>query len=95
MNSTFSIEKLKILFWERNIKMEIEFNNIFRQDKIIIDKIIKGIKSIIKKSNFILGEEVKKFEKSFSKFTKTKYCIGCANGSDALFLAIKSLNLKK
>ena len=75
--------------------MEIEFNNIFRQDKIIIDKIIKGIKSIIKKSNFILGEEVKKFEKSFSKFTKTKYCIGCANGSDALFLAIKSLNLKK
>jgi UDP-2-acetamido-2-deoxy-ribo-hexuluronate aminotransferase len=39
--------------------------------------------------------KLQNFEKNFSKFTKTKYCVGCANGSDALYIAIKSLNLKK
>ena len=75
--------------------MKIDFNNIYNQDKILFPKIIKNLKKIIKKGNFILGNEVKNFEKNLSKYTKTKYCVGCGNGSDALFLALKSLNLKK
>ena len=75
--------------------MKINFNDIYNQDKILLPKIYKNIKKIIKKSNFILGDEVKIFEKNFSKFTKTKYCVGCANGSDALYLALRSLNLKE
>jgi UDP-2-acetamido-2-deoxy-ribo-hexuluronate aminotransferase len=73
--------------------MKINFNNIFNQDKVIIKKILKDLTKIIKKSNFILGSDVTKFEKNFSKYTKTKYCISCASGSDALYLALKSLNL--
>ena len=73
--------------------MKIEFNNIYRQDKILLNKIIKKTKKIIKKSNFILGEEVLDFEKKFSNFTKTKFCISCASGTDALYLVLKSLNL--
>ena len=75
--------------------MKIEFNNIYRQDKTLFNNIIRDIKKIIKNSKFILGDEVRKFENKFAKFTNTKYCIGCANGSDALYLAIKSLHLKK
>ena len=75
--------------------MKIDFNNIYNQDKVLLPKIYKNIKKIIKKSNFILGDEVKNFEKNFARFTKTKYCVGCANGSDALYLALKSLNLRK
>ena len=75
--------------------MKIDFNNIYNQDKILFSKIIGNLKKIIKNNNFILGKEVKNFEKNFSKFTNTKFCVGCANGSDALYLAIKSLNLKK
>ena len=75
--------------------MRIDFNNIYNQDKILFSKIIGNLKKIIKNSNFILGNEVKNFEKNFSKFTNTKFCVGCANGSDALYLAIRSLNLKK
>ncbi len=75
--------------------MKIDFNNIYYQDKVIFKKITYGIKQIIKTNQFILGKEVRKFEKNFSEFTKTKFCVGCANGSDALYLAVKSLNLKK
>ena len=41
------------------------------------------------------GPEVKKFEKNFSKFIGCNYAIGCANGTDAITLALKSLNLPK
>jgi len=73
--------------------MKIEFNNIYKQDKTLFNKIIKQIKKIIVKSNFILGKEVLEFEKKFSFYTKTKFCISCASGTDALFLVLKSLKL--
>ncbi len=73
----------------------IKFLNIFRQDKNIFNDNIKDIAEVIKKSEFINGTSVKVFEKNFSKFCKTKYSIGCNSGTDALFLALKSLNLKK
>ena len=43
--------------------------------------------------DFILGKEVQIFENEFSKFCGSKYAISCANGTDALTLALKSLNL--
>ena len=51
--------------------------------------------NIVKKKDFILGDSVKKFEDSFSKLSKIRYSVGCASGTDALILALKSLNLKK
>tara|TARA_B100001123_G_scaffold116444_1_gene135614 strand:+ start:10 stop:1137 length:1128 start_codon:yes stop_codon:yes gene_type:complete len=58
-------------------------------------KINKSIIDTIKKKDFILGRKVKKFEKEFSKLSNSKYATGCATGTDALLLALKSLNLKK
>ena len=55
----------------------------------------KEIKKIINNKDFILGQSVKKFENSFSKLSQINYCVGCASGTDALTLALKSLNLKK
>jgi len=75
--------------------MKIDFNNIYNQDRILFPKIIKDIKRLIQNNKFILGDEVVKFEKNLSKFTKTKYCVSCANGTDALYIVLKSLNLKK
>lgn len=39
---------------------------------------------------YILGEEVQAFEKSFAAYCGTKYCIGVANGLDALVLLLKA-----
>tara|TARA_Y100001958_G_C21243531_1_gene572376 strand:- start:334 stop:1431 length:1098 start_codon:yes stop_codon:yes gene_type:complete len=73
----------------------IKFLNIFKQDQNIFRDNIKDISRVIKKNEFINGKSVSIFEKNFSKFCKTKYSIGCNSGTDALFLALKSLNLKK
>ncbi len=74
---------------------KIEFFNIYNQDKIIHNRIIKKISHSIKNNKFILTDEVRKFEKNYSKFCKVKYCVGVANGTDALFLSLKALDLKK
>jgi len=59
------------------------------------NKINKEVINIIKKKNFILGDEVKIFEKNFSKLAKCKYAVGCASGTDALILSLMALNLKE
>ena len=73
----------------------IKFINIQKQDKNIKNKILNKIEKIISKSNFIDGDEVDIFENNFKKFCKVKHCITVGNGTDALSIALKSLNLKK
>ena len=73
----------------------IKFYDIYKQDKNIHNQFLKELKIHFKKSDFILGNSVEIFEKKFSKFTKSKFSISCANGTDALYLALKCLNLPK
>lgn len=52
-------------------------------------------KNNLLKADFIQGQQVKELEKALSDYTKIKYVQTCANGTDALFLALSALNLKK
>ncbi len=74
---------------------QIKFLNIYKQDKNIHSQFIKLFKKHLKSSDFILGKSVEVFENNFSKFTKSNYSISCANGTDALYMAIKCLDLPK
>ena len=73
----------------------INFLNIKKQDKKIRNNIIKNITKVIDKNNFILGDSVDKFEKLFSLYCKVKYAVSCGNGTDALTMSLKILNLPK
>ena len=59
------------------------------------DQILK-VTNILKenKTNYWTGNECKSFEKEFSKYVGNKYSITVSNGSVALEIALKSLNLK-
>ena len=74
--------------------MKVKFTNLY---KLIYKKrsIINKISHLIKNSKFSGGDEVLKFENSFKRFVGAKYCVSVGNGTDALEIAIKSLNLKK
>ena len=56
-------------------------------------KILKKIEKVIKKGDYTLGKEVNKFEKNLAKRTGAKFAISVGNGTDALFLALKALNI--
>ena len=61
----------------------------------IKDEVEASVKNIFNKANFILGEEVNKFEKEFAAFNGAKYAVGVANGTDALRLAIIACGIKR
>ena len=56
-------------------------------------KIFKKIELVVKKGDYTLGNEVNKFEKNIRKITGAKYAISVGNGTDALYLALKALNI--
>jgi len=73
----------------------IHFTDVSPFNNKIKRLINKSILKTVKNKDFILGKNVKKFEKRFSKLSNSKFAVGCASGTDALLLALKSLNLKK
>lgn len=57
------------------------------------DEIEKAVLKVLTHSNFILGEEVEEFEEKFARYCGLKYAISVNSGTDALFLAMKSLGI--
>ena len=60
----------------------------------IKDEIEAAVKNVFNKANFILGEEVKKFEAEFAAHNGAKFCVGVANGTDALRMAYLASGVK-
>tara|TARA_B110000285_G_C14797629_1_gene455921 strand:- start:40 stop:348 length:309 start_codon:yes stop_codon:yes gene_type:complete len=74
--------------------MNVPFNDLKREALLLKDRINDLVNTTFyEKNDFILGEEVKKFETNFSKYIGTKYCLGVGNGTDALEIAVNSLAL--
>lgn len=59
----------------------------------IKEEIDTAINKCVIEGNFINGNTVTDFENAFKEFIGTKYCVGCGNGTDALELILKSLNI--
>jgi dTDP-4-amino-4,6-dideoxygalactose transaminase len=59
----------------------------------IKDQVDQAIAEVISNTAFIGGNFVKQFEEEFAKFCGTKHCIGVGNGTDALYIALKSLGI--
>ena len=53
----------------------------------------QAIEEVLTSGYLILGEKVKSFEKAFSAYCGVEYGIGVDNGTDALFLGLKALNI--
>ena len=73
----------------------INFSNPKSENIKYKKQIIKSITRVFNSNKYILSDEVMKLENEFAKFINTNYCIGVANGTDALEISLKSLNVGK
>ena len=73
--------------------MKIKFTDLNKINKKYLSAIKMSFSNIVKKDTFIGGKIVKNFEEKFLNYCNSKYCISVANGTDALEIAIESLNL--
>lgn len=65
----------------------MQFIDLVAQQARIKGKIDAGIQAVLNHGQYILGPEVSELEEKLAAFTGAKYCITCANGTDALQIA--------
>lgn len=56
-------------------------------------EILPVLERALERADFIVGEDVGAFEKEFAAFCEAKDCVGVANGGDALYLALRALDV--
>ena len=73
--------------------MQIPLVNLKGQTLEIIDDVISDIRSLALDGKFIGGDHCVNFERRFCEFSNSDFCVGVANGTDALELALKAFDL--
>ena len=68
----------------------IKFLNLKAINDSFEPELSQAVQRVINSGWYLLGEEVKAFEKEYAAYIGTKYCIGVANGLDALRLILKA-----
>ncbi len=64
-----------------------------REFTLIRDEVMAAIESVCASQRFVLGPEVARFEHAAAAACDVPYAIGCASGTDALWLALAALNI--
>ena len=75
--------------------MNIPLLNLKRQYKNIEEEVNASVLECFKNAQYIMGENVKEFEKEIANKIGVKHAITVGNGTDALIIALKSLGIKE
>ncbi len=72
----------------------MQFIDLNRQYDLIKDKLEILFNNVLEEKKFIMGPYVKELEKILSNYVGVKHAVACANGTDALVIALKALGIK-
>lgn len=73
--------------------MHVPFVDLKIQYHNLKSEIDSAIRSVIEQTAFIRGKYVDEFEKAYAEKYGVKHCISCANGTDALYITLKTLGI--
>src|ERR1041384_4388554 len=74
--------------------MPVPYADLQLQYQTIKAEIDDAIAAVIRDNAFIRGPYVDAFEQGFAKAVEVRHCVSCANGTDALYLAMAALKVK-
>jgi len=73
----------------------IPYDNLAKVNEKYTTLFESGVSRFLKKGWYVLGDEVQKFQEDFAVYNNMKFCVGVANGLDALTLSLLVLDLPK
>jgi dTDP-4-amino-4,6-dideoxygalactose transaminase len=73
--------------------MSVPLLDLKAQHATIRDEVVAAMMKIVDAQTFILGDAVVALENDIAALSHTKYAIGCANGTDAILLAMRALDI--
>lgn len=75
--------------------MRIKFLDLKDYHLSISKDLLSSFSKVLKSGNYILSNQLFKFEREYAKFCGTKYCLGVGSGLDALMIGLKAYGIKK
>jgi dTDP-4-amino-4,6-dideoxygalactose transaminase len=72
----------------------IEYENLSKLNAPFFEEYEKKTSEIIRKGWYVLGEEVSAFENEFANYVGSSYCLGVANGLDAITLSLRAFDFE-
>jgi dTDP-4-amino-4,6-dideoxygalactose transaminase len=73
--------------------MAVPLLDLKAQHATIRDEVVAAVMDVVDQQAFILGDPVGQLECSVAGLSQVKYAVGCANGTDALLLALRALDV--
>src|SRR5919201_6273084 len=58
------------------------------------DRLAEALERVARSGRYILGPEVAAFEREFAAYLGVRHCVGVANGTDALTIALRALGVR-
>ena len=72
------------------IQHRMEFRDLKQQYRVLREEMDRAVLDAIASGAYIMGPQVKELEKQLAEYVGVKHCLTCANGTDALTLALKA-----
>ena len=73
--------------------MAVPLLDLKAQHATIRDEVVAAMMQVVDQQTFILGEPVRALEADIAKLSNTRHAIGCANGTDAILIALRALGV--
>src|SRR5207249_990429 len=73
--------------------MHVPLNDLRRSNEPYVAELRAAFDQVVGAGSFILGRQVSAFEEEFAGFCGVAHCVGMANGSDALELALRAVGI--
>jgi dTDP-4-amino-4,6-dideoxygalactose transaminase len=73
--------------------MTLQFIDLSAQRRRLGPQIDRAVARVLSHCRFVLGPEVEELEERLQEFSGARYCVTCANGTDAIELALSAMNI--
>jgi dTDP-4-amino-4,6-dideoxygalactose transaminase len=74
--------------------MKIPFVDLYAQYLTLKPEMDAAMAAVIRDSAYVRGPEVEKFEQAWAQTLGVKHCVSCANGTDAIYIAMRGLGVQ-
>lgn len=75
--------------------MKIPYRDLSIKDPRLRSELLNSVEKVLLHGRFIIGPEHQQFEAEIARYCRRQYCIGIGSGTDALYLALRALDLKQ
>lgn len=75
--------------------MNIPFLSFQHAHASVKSELISNFEQFLERAWYVLGDQVKQFEKEYAQYNEVAHCVGISNGLDALHIALLTLNIGK